>query len=209
MLIEEQIRSLASRLGRAPIEVVREPTDLRLPPGKWRPFWSAFSHVIRNAVDHGVETADERKAGGKTPHATVELAVRREGDSVVVTIREDGRGIAWDKIAARARAHGLPHATAADLEKALFADGVSSRGEVTSTSGRGVGLRVVGEVIADLGGHVEIRSDTGRGTTFRFVLPQSMLSDDPLTSAAAPTLPLPTLPSRQQAISGPQKLGRL
>ena len=177
-LLGEQIRSLAKRLGRAAVEVVCEPTNLRLPPLKWGAFWSAFAHVVRNTVDHGVETTEERVAAGKPAAATVVLSVAREPEHVVVTIADDGPGIDWTKIAARAKQRDLPHATRADLEQALFVDGISSRADVTSTSGRGVGLSAVRDIVRELGGVVEIRNDAGQGTAFRFVLPVSMLFDD-------------------------------
>jgi two-component system chemotaxis sensor kinase CheA len=172
--MRDQIRALAKRLGRAPVDVVIEPTRIRLPPTKWRSFWSAFTHVLRNTVDHGVGTVEERTAAGKRPEARVVLGVVRERDSIVVTVTDDGPGVNWSRIAARAAENGLPHATPADLSNALFADGVSSREEVTSTSGRGVGLSAMREVVESLGGAAEVQSTPGRGTTFRFRLPSSM-----------------------------------
>ena len=184
VLIEDQIRTLAARLGRAAVEVVREPTELRLPPGKWAPFWSVFAHVVRNTVDHGVDTAEERVAAGKPIHARVEVGVRRERDQVVVSIADDGRGINWETIAARAQERGVAHTTRAQLEEALFVEGISSRESVTTTSGRGVGLHAVRQVIVELGGRIEIQTAAGKGTTFRFLLPASMLSDRPGSGGA-------------------------
>jgi two-component system, chemotaxis family, sensor kinase CheA len=178
VVVGEQIQALAVRLGKAVVEIVYEPTDLRLPPRKWGPFWSTFTHVIRNAVDHGMETEVERIAAGKTKNGTVALGLKRDGHHVVVTITDDGRGINWPKIARRAKEYGLPHATRADLEEALFFQGLSSRDDVTTTSGRGVGLSTIRDLVRDLGGTVEIRSEMGFGTTFRFLMPQSMLFDE-------------------------------
>jgi len=178
-LIAEHLRALAVRLGRAPLEVECQPTNLRLPPQKWGRFWSAFAHVVRNTVDHGIETTQERDACGKPPAATVKLAMAHDGRSVTILVQDDGPGIDWAGLTARAREHDLPHATQDDLEQVMFADGVSSRRDVTDTSGRGVGLSTVREVVHSLGGRIEIESQPGRGTTFRFVLPESMLGDDP------------------------------
>lgn len=172
--MRDQVRALAKRLGRAPVEVVIEPTRIRLPPAKWRTFWSAFTHVLRNTVDHGVGTVEERTAAGKRPEAKVVLGVARHGTSIVVSVSDDGPGVNWARIAARAKEHGLPHATPADLSNALFADGVTTREEVTTTSGRGVGLSAMREVVESLGGTAEVQSQPGRGTTFRFRLPSSM-----------------------------------
>jgi two-component system chemotaxis sensor kinase CheA len=179
-VISEQIRALANRLGRAPVDVICEPTTLRLPPAKWGRFWSAFAHVVRNTVDHGVETAAQREAARKPPRALVKLSVRRDGHGVVVAIGDDGPGIDWQTITARARERGLPHRSRADLEAALFSDGISSRHESTAISGRGVGLGALRDVVRELGGHSEIETGAdGGGTVFRFVLPESMLLDDP------------------------------
>jgi two-component system chemotaxis sensor kinase CheA len=177
-LLGDQVQRLASRLGRTKVTIVSEATALRLPPRRWGPFWSAFAHVIRNAVDHGIETPEERSLAGKPDHATVTLGVAREGQYAVVTIRDDGRGIDWDKIANKAMERGLPHETKADLEEALFTDGVTSRDDVTDTSGRGVGLGAVRALVRQLGGRIEIESKRGVGTTFRFTMPQSMLTED-------------------------------
>ncbi|MBC8133543.1 MAG: Hpt domain-containing protein, partial [Deltaproteobacteria bacterium] len=174
-LLAEQVRALASRLGKADVEVIRKPTNLRLSPRLWAPFWSAFAHVVRNTVDHGLETAEARAAAGKAPRAKIALAVIRERDHVSVTISDDGPGIAWSALAAKAKSQGLPHLTQADLEEALFTDGVSSRDEVTSTSGRGVGMGAVRDLVRGLGGEVTLTSEPGRGTTFRFSLPLSIL----------------------------------
>jgi signal transduction histidine kinase/HAMP domain-containing protein len=177
-LLGDQVQRLATRLGRAKVTVASEATLLRLPTRKWGPFWSAFAHVIRNAVDHGIETTDERLRAGKPEHATVTLGVAREGQHAVVTIRDDGRGIDWERIATVAQERGLPHDTRADLEEALFADGITSRMDVTDVSGRGVGLGAVRAMVRQLGGRIELESQLGKGTTFRFMMPQAMLTDD-------------------------------
>jgi len=173
----EQIRALANRLGRAPVDVICEPTNLRLPPTRWASFWSAFAHVVRNTVDHGVETAAARAAARKPPRAVVQLSVRHEGSRVVVSIGDDGPGVDWETVAARARERGLPHGSRADLVAALFCDGVSTRRESTAISGRGVGLGALQTVVRELGGKCEIESAANGGTTFRFILPESMLDD--------------------------------
>jgi signal transduction histidine kinase len=177
-LMAEQVQRLAVRLRRAPVDVVREPTTLRLPPHKWGRFWSVIAHVIRNTVDHGVETAEERAKAGKPAQARVILAIAREDHRVVVSIEDDGRGIDWARIAESARHRGLPCETRFQLQEALFADGISSSMDVTSTSGRGVGLFAARALVRELGGDVEIRTERGRGTTVRCILPEAMLVDD-------------------------------
>ncbi len=95
-----------------------------------------------------------------------------------MSISDDGRGVDWAAIARRAEALGLPHGTRQQLEEALFADGVSSRAEVTHTSGRGVGLGAVRAVVRQLGGSIEVATELGQGTTFRFVFPEALLFDE-------------------------------
>jgi two-component system chemotaxis sensor kinase CheA len=191
-VISEQIRALANRLGRAPVDVICEPTTLRLPPARWARFWSAFAHVVRNTVDHGVETAAAREAAGKPPRAIVKLSVRRYGPGVVVSIGDDGPGVDWQAIGARARERGLPHATRADLEAAVFSDGISTRRESTVISGRGVGLGALRDVVRELGGRSAIEHPEGGGTVFRFVLPEAMLQDEPSPPGGESRRPIAT-----------------
>ena len=207
VLIADQIVALAARLGRSKVTVIREATSLRLPLEKWAPFWSAFAHVVRNAVDHGVEAADERTRCGKAAHATMTISVVHEAPHVIVTMADDGPGIAWDRIALVAEQRGLPHASRADLEQALFADAISSRTDsVSLTSGRGVGLGVVREVVSQLGGRTQIETDANVGTTFRFWLPETLLSQDEGAAVAGGerSTPIPDpspLPHRERRAS--------
>jgi signal transduction histidine kinase len=177
-LLGDQITRLVDRMGKAETDIVCHPTQLRLPPSKWGRFWSAFAHIIRNAVDHGIETSEDRQIAGKSVRARIELAVTRESDHVLVTIRDDGAGIDWPTIAEKAKAQGLPWETRGDLEEALFAQGMSVRSEASSSSGRGVGLSAVREIVRELKGDVEVQSQLGGGTMFRFVLPNTMLFED-------------------------------
>jgi signal transduction histidine kinase len=193
-LIREQIEQLAGRMGRAPVDVTCEPTALRLPPATWGGFWSAFAHVVRNTVDHGVETAAQRRAAGKAERACIAIGITLERGQVLVSIRDDGPGIDWDAITQRARARGLPCTTRRDLESALFTDGVSSRDSASATSGRGVGLGVVQDAVRERGGRFELGSEPGAGTWLRCWLPASMLSPaNPMPAVNAPRAPQPAL----------------
>lgn len=174
-LIREQIEHFSKRFGKDYIQVVYGESRLRLPPQSWGPFWSAFAHVIRNAVDHGVERPEERKKAGKPAQATIELGIEKVDGYVQVRIADDGGGVDWSAIAARAAAAGLPHTTPAELENALFAEGITSRSEATMVSGRGIGLGAVRAMVSDLGGRIVIDSQPGRGTSFKFLLPLKML----------------------------------
>ena len=173
----EQLKSLSRRLGKGDIDVQCQvvPPSLRLPQQRWTPFWTAFAHILRNTVDHGIETPAERSESGKPLPARVSLAIRASSDGIEVTISDDGRGIDWERIRSQASLLGLPHASDAELEEVLYADGVSSRSVATEISGRGIGMGAVRHTVRSLGGHIGIETAHGVGTTFRFVFRKSML----------------------------------
>jgi two-component system chemotaxis sensor kinase CheA len=164
-------RDLATRLEKCPVKVEVDDTDLRLPRETWRPFWAAFVHVVRNAVDHGLESEDERARAHKPVPAVIRLAVARRGEHVVIEVTDDGRGIDWQQIAARAREGGRPADRMQDWVEAMFSDGLSAKESVSEVSGRGVGLGTVRAACRQLGGHVTVESELGRGTTFAFFVP--------------------------------------
>ena len=165
--VAEQARRLGDRLDRGNIVVEIDDAGVRLDARSFAPFWSAFIHVIRNAVDHGLEPRGERT---KSAPPTLTLRSRQTSKQVVVEVRDNGRGIDWARVAARARARGLPHETRSDLIDALFVDGLSTRDAATEFSGRGVGLSAVRDACVGLGGSVAVDSDVN-GTCFRFTFP--------------------------------------
>ena len=165
----DDAHALAVRLGKAPIAVaVDVADDLRLPGTHWGEFWASFSHAIRNAIDHGVETPEERAALGKPAVARVVLRAHRRAGELVVEIEDTGRGMNWSKIAERAREHGLPHATEVELVEAVFHDGLSTRDVASEISGRGIGLSALRHACVATGGEVTITSRPGAGTTLAF-----------------------------------------
>lgn len=144
---------------------------VRLPDLSWESLWSASIHAIRNAIDHGIEDVDTRLAAEKSAEGNIELAARFEDGHVVVSFSDDGGGIDWDRLEEKAKSLGLPHGTHEDRVAALFADGVSTREEVSMLSGRGVGLAALKEACEDLGGSIEIQSVRGEGTTMELWVP--------------------------------------
>jgi two-component system chemotaxis sensor kinase CheA len=174
--VAEQAQRLAKRLGKT-VDIEIDDRGVRLEPGKWSPFWAAFVHAVRNAVDHGIEGAEERAAAGKPAKARVDLVSAIEDGAMVIEIRDDGRGVDWDRVRDRARASGLPHDTREHLVSALFSDGFSTRDEVTETSGRGVGLAVLHAVATSSGGGITITSERNRGTSVQFRFPLDQLSE--------------------------------
>lgn len=170
-----QAVALAQRLNKGQLSVLTESNQVRLNSSRWAGFWSAFAHALRNAVDHGIEPAAERLAANKSPHGMLKLSIRVEGEQVLLELEDDGRGIDWDAIGARARALGLPAQTRAELQEALFAEGVTTAAHVTEYSGRGVGLSVLRDATLALGGTIAITSEPGHLTRLSFTFPHSVL----------------------------------
>ncbi len=135
-------------------------------------------HLLRNAVDHGIESAEERKRLGKPRAGRVELEARRERSRVVIVVRDDGRGIDREAVIERAGREGLldeaDELTDQELFRIVARPGFSTAAEVTTLSGRGVGLNVVEETVRGLGGSVEMQSEAGAGTRVRMELPLTL-----------------------------------
>ena len=170
----EQAQALASRLGKAGLEVTIEHDDLALEPERWAPLWSALVHAVRNAVDHGIEPPALREAAGKPAVGRLTLRCERKDDRVVIEIADDGRGVDWDAISARATEAGLQVRDRSELHAAMFADGVSTRREATEISGRGVGMGALRAVVQAMGGVLAVDSQAGAGTQLRFTIPAAV-----------------------------------
>jgi two-component system chemotaxis sensor kinase CheA len=182
-----QAERVAERLEKN-VAVRVEHNDLRLLPGKLEDFWSSFIHAVRNAVDHGLETEDERVALGKSPAGNVVLRTFRTAEAgLCVELADDGRGIDFERLRAVCEERGLPTRTRAELIEGMFQNGVTTREEVTETSGRGVGLGAVVFACRAAGGKVEVDSRDAKGTRFRFVFPKhSVEVREGVTRAHAP-----------------------
>ncbi len=174
-----QAERIAERLNKAGIDVQIEDSTLRLDPARWASFWSAFIHVVRNAVDHGLEADGSRQQKGKPRVGQLVLKTYLQGAEFVITLSDDGSGIQWEKVAERAKNAGLPHSTRQDLVAALFARGISTADEVTEYSGRGIGLVAVSAACAERGGRIEVESEPGRGTSFVFKFPSASMAPEP------------------------------
>lgn len=168
--IAEQTRGIAERLGKGHLEVVVDDNNLRLDANRWSEFWSAFTHVVRNAVDHGVHTSDEAKA--KNISSKIVLRTYVTSQNFIVEINDNGRGINWQAVADKASGRGLPSTRREDLVEALFMDGVSTKEVVSEYSGRGVGMGAVRSVTHKMQGEIEVASEPGKGTTFFFRFPR-------------------------------------
>ncbi|HZQ82753.1 MAG TPA: chemotaxis protein CheA, partial [Gaiellaceae bacterium] len=137
-------------------------------------------HLVRNALDHGLETPEAREAAGKPATGTLEISARHAGGSVLITVRDDGRGIDPRLVARKAAERGLIPADAVDsvdLQRAvelLFSPGFSTAEETSDISGRGVGMDAVRTTIRELGGEVLVQSELGVGTTAQIRLPLTL-----------------------------------
>ena len=175
--VAEQAQGIARRLAKPELHVAINDNDLRLDPARWANFWSAFVHVVRNAVDHGIESSSERAVAGKSELGRLELSTIQDGGQFIVRLSDDGRGINWDALAQKAERNGLPWATRENLIDALFADGVSTKDEVSEYSGRGVGMGAVREACISLGGKIDINSEPGKGTAISFIFPDHLMAE--------------------------------
>jgi two-component system chemotaxis sensor kinase CheA len=140
-------------------------------------------HLVRNAVSHGIETANERVAAGKRPEATITLSASTAGEIVTLEVADDGRGIDVEAVRARAASAGLDAAAAGDAAgvlELLCAPGFSTRDESDRASGRGVGMAVVKSTVEELGGVLRMETTAGAGTRFIVELPVTLAITDAL-----------------------------
>lgn len=164
-------QELARRLGKGEIQVDCHSNGLWVDPKPLQGFWSTLVHLVRNCVDHGLELPAQRIAAGKTPAGRLSLEAQQRDGMLVVEVVDDGRGIDWEAIRAKAKDQGLAAHTQQDLIAALFQEGLSTRDEVTATSGRGVGTSAVRHALQALGGNIEVDSEPGTGTRVRCSIP--------------------------------------
>lgn len=177
------VRDLASRLGkRVNLRTSGEGTELD--KGVIERIVDPLVHLVRNSVDHGLETPDIREATGKNPVGTVTLNASHQGGHIVIEIIDDGRGLNREKILAKAAERGLPVSDQmpdGDVWKLIFHPGLSTAEQVTDVSGRGVGMDVVKQNIAALGGDIDIESVLGQGTRVTIRLPLTLAILDGMT----------------------------
>ncbi len=133
-------------------------------------------HLLRNAVDHGIETKEKRVEAGKNPTGQIQLYAYQEGTKAVIKIRDDGKGLDVDKIKAKAEKVGISTngMSDTDIKNLIFLEGFSTNDKVTDISGRGVGMDVVKTKISSLGGTIDLQSEVGKGSTFVIKLPLTL-----------------------------------
>ncbi|MFO0725222.1 MAG: ATP-binding protein [Myxococcota bacterium] len=189
-----QAQRVAERLDKDPIELVIEDSGVRIHEDPSREIWPPLVHLVRNAVDHGLEAPADRLSLGKSPRGRVELSAQVVGDRLILSVSDDGRGVDWERVKERAQAMNLPYHSQEALTSALLLPGFSTRESASEVSGRGVGLSSVRALCDATGGRIEIHSIRGKGTRvevswpaelFGAVLPSSRLAPPALRSVNA------------------------
>jgi two-component system chemotaxis sensor kinase CheA len=170
----EHARGLAQRLGKGDIRVEVAADGLLFDPTSEVGFWKSLVHVVRNAVDHGMELPSGRQAAGKElPELRLEAEL--QGDDLTLRIQDDGGGIDWERVAGVAQQKGLALGNHSDLIQALLVPELSTRSEVSDTSGRGVGMAALASHIERLGGSIDAESTVGHGCTWTIIVPAAPL----------------------------------
>lgn len=209
--LERTVRDLSARRGK-PVRLVFDGEEVEVDAGLAEHLRAPLSHMARNAVDHGIEEPEERRAAGKEPAGTLRLAARRDGDSLVVELADDGRGFDRAKILEKARASGLwagrreggeDGFDGEEIDRLALLPGFSTAELVDEASGRGVGLDVVRRTIESLRGRVEISSLPGEGTTIRLRLPLALGLLDGLAVAVGTETYVVPLESVDEVIDRP------
>jgi two-component system chemotaxis sensor kinase CheA len=178
-----QVRDLSRKVGKQ-VELATRGEDTELDKTIAEELADPLMHMVRNAIDHGIESPAAREAAGKPPQARISLAAYHQGGQIVIEVADDGRGLDSRKILAKAREKGLVDDSArlseSDTFRLILEPGFSTAEQVTDISGRGVGMDVVRTQVQKLRGRIEIRSEAGQGTTFLLKLPLTLAIIDGL-----------------------------
>ncbi|WP_126285048.1 chemotaxis protein CheA [Burkholderia stagnalis] len=170
------VRDLAGKLGKQ-VELVTFGQATELDKSLIERIIDPLTHLVRNSLDHGIETVDKRLAAGKDAVGQLVLSAAHHGGNIVIEVSDDGGGLNRERILAKAAKQGMQipdNISDDEVWQLIFAPGFSTAETVTDVSGRGVGMDVVKRNIQSMGGHVEISSHAGRGTTTRIVLPLTL-----------------------------------
>lgn len=177
--MERLVRDTAKKTGKQ-VKLIISGEDTEIDKSIIEEMYDPLVHIIRNAIDHGLETPEERKEAGKQPQGTIQLTANQSGKEVWIEVRDDGKGLSRERILNKAVSLGLiVHSDAESLEdkdvwEFLFHPGFSTAKEVTDLSGRGVGLDVVRKNVTTLKGFVDVFSVFGQGTTFLIRVPLTL-----------------------------------
>ncbi|WP_346355685.1 CHASE4 domain-containing protein [Azotosporobacter soli] len=192
----EYVATMAERLGRPVAPMLIEGGDNLVNPQYYRAFSNTLVHVIKNALEHGLEEPLERAKSGKGEAGAIQCRIKVRDGFLLVAVSDDGRGLDLERIKERALQTGMYDATALAsldeqaLTQLIFRDDFSTRQVVTSLSGRGIGLAAVKKEVDKLGGRIEVMTKWGSGTTFQFFLPLDRQDAPPQISWDAVMRPL-------------------
>lgn len=170
------VRDIAGKMGKQ-IELQTYGRATELDKSLIERIIDPLTHLVRNSLDHGIETPDKRVAAGKEPVGQLVLSAQHNGGNIVIEVSDDGGGLSRERILRKAVAQGLTvneNSPDDEIWQLIFAPGFSTADQVTDISGRGVGMDVVRRNIQDMGGHVQLSSVPGQGTTTRIVLPLTL-----------------------------------
>ncbi|MBJ8956736.1 chemotaxis protein CheA [Citrobacter youngae] len=170
------VRDLAGKLGKQ-VELTQVGSSTELDKSLIERIIDPLTHLVRNSLDHGIELPEKRIESGKSPIGNLTLSAEHQGGNICIEVTDDGAGLNRERILAKAISQGMPiHENMSDDEVGMliFAPGFSTAEQVTDVSGRGVGMDVVKRNIQEMGGHVEIQSKQGQGTTIRILLPLTL-----------------------------------
>ena len=207
------VRDLSKKNGK-PVELVLSGEDTELDRRVIESINDPLMHMVRNSMDHGLETPETRLAAGKPAQGTLSLSAFHQGGNIVIAIADDGGGLNTERIRAKAIAQGLigggDELSNAEIHQLIFRPGFSTAEKVTEISGRGVGMDVVRRNIEAMRGRIEIQSTQGRGTTFFIKLPLTLaIVDGLLLSVGAQRFVLPTFAVRESLRPTPAQVHRV
>lgn len=170
------VRDLAGKLNKQ-VELQLQGSSTELDKSLIERIIDPLTHLVRNSLDHGIEDPDTRVAAGKSAVGNLILSAEHQGGNICIEVTDDGAGLNREKILAKAASQGLAVSDSMsdeDVGMLIFAPGFSTAEQVTDVSGRGVGMDVVKRNIQEMGGHVEIHSQAGKGTAIRILLPLTL-----------------------------------
>lgn len=170
-----QAQQLSTKLGKGCLDIEIDDGGIRLDPRVWSELWSQYVHLVRNAVDHGLQTPEARAAADKQQPPKLTFRAFVDAHRLVIECSDNGAGVDWDTVRAKASYSDLPAVTYQDLLNALTAPGFSTKGTVTDVSGRGVGMSAVLNVVRTMGGEIDVKSVRGQGCTWIISLPAHAL----------------------------------
>ena len=170
------VRDLASKLDKQ-VELTLQGSSTELDKSLIERIIDPLTHLVRNSLDHGIESPEKRRAAGKNESGNLILSAEHQGGNICIEVTDDGAGLNRERILAKALSQGMAvneNMSDDEIGMLIFAPGFSTAEQVTDVSGRGVGMDVVKRNIQEMGGHVEIQTKAGAGTTIRILLPLTL-----------------------------------